>query len=68
MQELDIVERLAPSETKKEIVHTVRAGYVGAPPTPVVIAPTVERERERERELLWMKNLIDQTLSGCRSG
>jgi hypothetical protein len=47
---MDLVEKLAPSEMKKEIVHGVRAGYMGAPATPGVIAPTVGRERERERE------------------
>jgi hypothetical protein len=49
-QELDVVEMSGPSETKKEIVHRVRAGYVGAPATPVVIVPTVGREREIKEE------------------
>jgi hypothetical protein len=31
-EEMDPVERSAPSETKKEIVHGVRAGNVGGPP------------------------------------
>jgi hypothetical protein len=30
---MDLVERSAPSETEKEIVHEVRAGYVGATAT-----------------------------------
>jgi hypothetical protein len=33
-QEFDLVEGSAPSETEKEIVHGVRAGFVGAPATP----------------------------------
>jgi hypothetical protein len=50
-EELDVVERSAPSKTKKEIMHGVRAGHVGAPATPGVIAPPGwKRERERERE------------------
>jgi hypothetical protein len=32
----------------KEIVHGVRVGYMGAPATPGVIVPTVERERKGE--------------------
>jgi hypothetical protein len=47
---MDLVERGALSETEKEIVYAVRAGYVGAPPTPGVMSPTDEREREREKE------------------
>jgi hypothetical protein len=49
-KEMDLVERSAPSETKKEIVHGVRAGYVGTPATPGVIPPSVQRERERKEE------------------
>jgi hypothetical protein len=37
-----------PPKRKKKILHGVRARYVGAPATPGVIAPTVEREKERE--------------------
>jgi hypothetical protein len=51
-KELDVVEGSAPSETKKETVHGVRAGFVGAPATPGVIAPLLgEREREREKNI-----------------
>jgi hypothetical protein len=49
-QEMDLAERQTPSKMKKEIVHGVRPGYVGAPATPGIIASTVGREGERERE------------------
>jgi hypothetical protein len=48
-----------PAKQKKEIVHRVRAGYVGAPATPRFIAPTVERESERESEKEEKKTLGD---------
>jgi hypothetical protein len=47
-EEMGLVERSAPSETEKRIVHGVGVGYVGAPATPVVTAPTVGRERNEE--------------------
>jgi hypothetical protein len=49
------VKGLAPSEAEKEDAHGVRAGYVGAPVTPGVMAHRrKERERERKKENLWM--------------
>jgi hypothetical protein len=35
---LDIVDGSAPSEAEKEDAHGIRAGYVGAPATPGVMA------------------------------
>jgi hypothetical protein len=47
----DTVEMSAPSETKKEILHGVRARHVGAPATPGVTAPLLEdRDRKREKK------------------
>jgi hypothetical protein len=50
------VERLAPSEAEKVAAYGVRAGDVGAPATPGVMAPTVWggggwRKRETEKPL-----------------
>jgi hypothetical protein len=45
---LDIVEGLAPSETKKEIAHRVGAGRVGTPAILGSIAPTVWKKRKRD--------------------
>jgi hypothetical protein len=47
------VEGTAPSETEKERVHGVRAGNVGAPVTPWVIAPTVVCLREKT-DFAWL--------------
>jgi hypothetical protein len=46
-EELDLVEMSAPSKTEKEAAYGVRAGDVGAPASPGVMAPTVGgRERK----------------------
>jgi hypothetical protein len=75
IEELELVESSAPSEAEKEAAHGVRAGYVGAPATPGVMAPHCWREgggRERERvkrkdneENLWimMKTWINWRLN-----
>jgi hypothetical protein len=46
---MDLVERWTPSETKKEILHGVRAGNVGASATSGVTEPTVVCVRERRQ-------------------
>jgi hypothetical protein len=45
-EEMNLVERLGHSETKKEIIHRVGAGNVGAPATRDSFAPP-KKERNR---------------------
>jgi hypothetical protein len=44
-KEMDLVERLAPSKMKKEIVHGVGAGNVEAPATRDSFAPPKEKKK-----------------------
>jgi hypothetical protein len=45
---MDLVEKLAPSETKKEIVQAVKARNVGAPATQDSFAPPKKKMDDGE--------------------